>query len=156
MQVFKFLVSGTHQFDVSTSICVSPGYVLGLLFWILWLVYRFTGNPEQSWVPLVMKQHHQSIACTSKSPSADRSISLLYMQGQVGMNGHLAGTTVSSASSSPLTCEIKWLSFSCVCLQLLTAGLCLEHLATRLSALTEGTGKQKHNRRKMKENDPDR
>ena len=112
--VFKFFVSGTHQFDVSMSICVTPGHVLGLLFWILWLVYRFTGNPGQSWVPLVMKQHHQSIAYTSKSPSANRSISQLYMQVQVHMNGHLAGITVSSASSSPLTCEMTWLSFSCL------------------------------------------
>lgn len=41
--VFKFLASGTHRFDVSMSVCVTPGYVLGLLFRILWLAIDLLG-----------------------------------------------------------------------------------------------------------------
>lgn len=63
--MFKFLVSGTHRFDVSMSVCVTPGYVLGLFFPILWLVDGFTGNPGQSWVLQVMKQLHEGMAYTS-------------------------------------------------------------------------------------------
>jgi len=60
-----------------------------------------------------MKQHHQSIPDTSKAHDwDDRSISWLYVQVQVHMNRHLAGITVSSASSSPLTGEMKRLSYS--------------------------------------------
>lgn len=63
---------------------------------------------------LEKQQHCWSFAYTSKSLPANRCISLFCIRKQVCRKGQLVGPKASNASSNPLTCEMKWLSFICL------------------------------------------